>query len=258
LLLLTAGPARAHDYWFMPETFFPAPRADVALRLHVGDHFVSEAERPFAKKPTLRFQLFHGKETLDLAPLSREDKTPFARVTVRSAGTHLIALDRASHLITLDADKFNRYLAEEGLDAVLAERRKAGEDKLPGRERYSRYLKSLLQVGAERDDTARKVLGQRLEIVPQANPYRLKPGDLLTVRVLFEGKPLAGARVFALRRQGDKTHTQKATTSAEGLATVKLDAAGPWLIRLVHLRRAVKDADADWESFWAALTFALK
>jgi uncharacterized GH25 family protein len=258
LLLLPAAPARAHDYWLLPDTFFPSPGDTVAVRLHVGEDLVSEAERPFQKALTVRFELFAGKDTTDLATLSKEDDKPVARVALKAAGTHLIALERVPRFIALEAEKFNKYLAEEGLDAILEQRRKAGEDKQPGRERYSRYLKTFIQTGDDRDDTPRRALGQKLELVPQTNPYALKAGDRLTVRVLFEGKPLTGARVFAQRRTGDKTTTQDATTTAEGLATFKLDGAGTWQVRLVHMRRTTADKEADWESFWGSLTFGIK
>jgi uncharacterized GH25 family protein len=254
--LCTVVPARAHDYWFQPDAFFVAPGKVVELRLLMGDDFVMEEERPYQKKATLRFQRIAGKDATNLA--GEEDKKPFARLTLREAGTHLIALDRGSFLIKLEAGKFNKYLKEEGLDAVLEERRKAGEDKSPGRERYSRYVKTLIGVGDRPDATPLRAIGQKLELVPRANPLGLKRDDSLTVQVLFDGKPLAGATVFACHREKEKTATQREKTDAEGLATFKMDKSGPWLIHLVHMRRAVKDADADWESFWGSLTFSLK
>jgi uncharacterized GH25 family protein len=258
LLLLAATAAPAHDYWLEPETFFPAAGQRVAVRLHVGDHFTSEAERPFQKKPTVRFQLLAGKETQDLAAVGEEDRTPLARVTVATAGNALIALERGPATITLAAEKFNRYLAAEGLDAILEQRRKAGEQDIPGRERYRRYLKCLLQAGDRQDETATRVLGQRLEIVPRVNPYTLRRGDALEVRVLFDGNPLAGAKLFAHCREGEKVMTQAVTTSDAGVATFKLDRSGPWLVRLVHMRRCTGDTDIDWESFWGACTFAVR
>lgn len=260
VLLLAVVPAGAHDYWLQPESFFPEVGKVVALRLHVGDHFASEAERPFQRKPTLKFQVLGAKETHDLNPLGEEGKTPVARITARAPGTHLIRMERAPQLIKLDAEKFNRYLAEEGLDRILAERRQAGQDKAEGRERYSRYLKALIQAGDRSDDTYRRVLGQTLEIVPQANPCDQKVGATLPVLVLFEGKPLAGARLNACHQVDGKAVVRSLTTSDAGLATVKVERSGPWLIRLVHMRRCSddKEKEADWESFWAALTFGVR
>ncbi len=256
-LLFSCLPVRAHDYWLLPDTFFPAAGDSLAVRLFVGDDFVPEAERPFQKKATVRFQQLFGGKTTDLVPLGTEEKTPLLSLPVCDAGTHLFAMERIPRLITLEADKFNKYLAEEGLDSILAERKKAGEERKPGRERYSRCLKSLIQVGATRDETAVRVLGQKLEIMPGANPYALKIGDELSVRILFDGKPLAGVKVFAHRRDSDKVTTKSVAASAEGRATFRLDGGGAWLIRLVHMRR-VADAEADWESYWAALTFGVK
>jgi uncharacterized GH25 family protein len=166
-------------------------------------------------------------------------------------------MERAPQLIKLDAAKFNAYLTEEGLDTIRAQRRQLGEDKLPGRERYSRYLKSLVRAGGHSDDTWKRALGQRLEIVPLVDPFAVKKGGNLPLRVLFDGKPLAGAKVLAHRRAAGKTATQSATTSAKGEVTFKVNGTGTWLVRLVHMRRAIKDKDADWESFWGALTFGV-
>ncbi len=259
ILLVAVGAADAHDYWLEPESFFPAVGKSVAVRLHVGEHLTSEAERPFQAKPTLAFQLIGIKETQDLKAAGREGETPVGLVKASAPGNYLIRMERSPSYIKLAADKFNAYLAEEGLTDILELRRKDGEDKKEGRERYSRCLKALLQVGAARNEVWKRVLGQSLEIVPLANPYDCKPGDRLTVRVLFEGKPLAKAKLQShCRPVADaKIVTQTVTTSAEGEATIRLDRPGVWLLRLVHMRRCTGAADADWESFWSAYTFAV-
>ena len=256
-LFLAAAPATAHDYWIEPATFSPAAGKPVAVRVYVGDHFKSEGERPFQKKPTVRFRLVSAKETADLARTGREGRTPMGEAVCPRPGCHWIDLRRGAVPIKLEADKFNRYLAAEGLDAVREQRRRAGEDRQPGRERYSRCLKCLLRVGAG-DDAWKRVLGQQLEIVPLADPASVKPGGTLRVRVQFEGKPLAKAAVFALRKDGGKVTTQRLRTDAEGTAAVVLAGKGVWLVRLVHMRRCTGNADADWESVWAALTFEVK
>src|SRR5262249_30338808 len=209
----------------------------IALHLYVGDHFVSETERVFQKKPTLRWQLVSAKETTDLLPDGKGGKTPVARVACPRTGTYLAAMDRDFFTITLAADKFNRYLQDEGRESIRAERRRAGKNQRPGRERYFRCLKTLIQVGDRRDPTYRRVLGQKLEIVPQKHPGGLKDSQTLPVRISFAGQPLAGAKVFAYHRTADKTHTLSATTDKNGLVEFKLDRPGTWLIRLVHMRR---------------------
>lgn len=258
LLLLVAGNAPAHDFWMQPETFFPALDRPVAVRLFVGDGFVVETERAFEKKPTTRLKHLNMEKTTDLLAQGREGKKPFAQATFSHAGHHWIVLERDRRAIRLEADKFNEYLAEEGLEKVLEQRRLLREDRKPGRERYSRYLKSLVQAGDKGDEAWKKLAGQRLEIVPLADPYSLKPGAALKVKVLFEGKPLVNVPLFAINKSGEKIDRQKLTTGMDGTAELKLSRAGVWLIRLVHMRRCPDAEEADWESFWSSLTFAVR
>ncbi len=258
LLPALAAPAAAHDYWLQPATFFPRPGDKVAVRLLVGDRLEVEDERPFLKKPTLRFQLVSKKQTLDLAASTPEGGKPLAQVICATAGAHWIVMDRDVAYITLPAKNFNSYLKEEGLAHIVAERKKAKEDDKDGRERYRRYLKCLLQAGDAADDAWQKTFAQKLEIVPLANPVTLKVGDVLRVKVLFDDAPLANAPLFAHCEEKETLITQRLHTDKDGVAAVRLHLAAPYLVRLVHMRRCAGDARADWESFWSALTFAVK
>lgn len=47
-------------------------------------------------------------------------------------------------------------------------------------------------------EAARKPVGQDFEIVPLDDPFKLKPGEELTVQIFLGGKPLAGAEVEVL------------------------------------------------------------
>jgi uncharacterized GH25 family protein len=80
------------------------------------------------------------------------------------------------------------------------------------------------------------VLGHPLEIVPLSDPGAIKPGDTLRLRVLFQGKPLAGAQV---ERGDGKTAVPEAdiprfATDADGVAAVPIVKAGPHLLVIDH------------------------
>jgi hypothetical protein len=77
------------------------------------------------------------------------------------------------------------------------------------------------------------------------------------VRVLFEGKPLAGAKLTGHCRSAGKVSTQSHRTANDGRAVIKLDRSGDWLLRLVHMR-PYRGEDADWESWWGSLTFRVE
>ena len=63
-----------------------------------------------------------------------------------SVGTHLDVFDSQPHVITLSADSFHAYLHDEGLNFIKTKREAAGTAAQPARERYRRYVKTLLQV----------------------------------------------------------------------------------------------------------------
>ena len=178
---------------------------------------------------------------------------PIYNFSAEKPGNYLLALERNWSYIKIEPQKFEDYLREDGLEYIIPEREKLGERQKEGRERYSRYLKSLLQVGNRHDNTYKKNSGMKLEIIPLENPYSKKVGDQLKLQVLFDGKPLAGRNVFADNRGSE---TQKMTTDKNGKFAMKIDKNGMWLVRLVFMQRCAKDCgEADWESFWGAITF---
>jgi nickel transport protein len=102
------------------------------------------------------------------------------------------------------------------------------------------------------------VLGHDLEIVPLADPGALKPGDTLRLRVLFQGKPLAGAQV---ERGDGKTAVPEAdiprfTTDADGVAAVPVITAGPQLLVIDHdVKPAAASAQSTIDLYNATLWF---
>jgi uncharacterized GH25 family protein len=90
--------------------------------------------------------------------------------------------------------------------------------------------------------------------VAESNPFRLHPGETMRVRVLHEGKPVAGALVKAIA-QDDPDNTMTARSGKDGRAAFRLPGKGVWLVETVQMVPAPKDTGADWESLWASLTF---
>lgn len=261
---LTAG---AHDFWLEPETTPAAKGDELVLRLRMGEQFKTEEERPLQKDRIARFDLFSDRrQRRDLLAAGQEGQTPAAKFRPET-GVLLAVMDRTPRPIAMERDKFNRYLEDEGQDAVIAARARLGQTDQGGKEVYTRYLKALIQerdlAGSIPSTLYKRRVGQRLEILLENDPGRMQPDKMLTVKVLFEGKPLAGAKVFACRREaGDQGPLAlTAVTSAQGLAEFKLDQTGVWLVRLVHFRAPAErrpEPTAAWESFWASYSFAVR
>jgi len=254
--LVAPNAASAHDYWMVPQPLVAPGDQEVTVSLLVGEDFVAEEEKVHQAGRATRFVHLHGETSTDLLPAAVEGAAPILRVRVAGAGGHLFALDRNPAKIEMPAAKFDEYLRHEGLDEVAAERTRRGESSISGRERYTRHLKALVQVGDARDGSFAKVLGQPLEIVPERDPAFAAPGERLPVKVQFRGAPLAGARIEAFSRVGDDVRGADLRTDGRGLVEIPIDRRGVWLIRMVHMVRCDGCADADWESMWASYVFA--
>ena len=261
LLIAVAIPAAAlaHGYWMEPGSFFLKLKQPTELHLFIGEGLKKDEEAPYQARKTTSFQMFSVNGKFDMRTMAEDESIPLLKFSADQASTFVLSMERDWSYITLEADKFDEYLREEGMEYVIAERARLGESTKAGKERYSRFLKTLIQVGDKRTGNAKTRLGTRLEIVPLDNPYSKKSGDDLDVQVYFGGRPLAGKAIFADNRDGQAYSTQKLTTDQDGRATVKIDKKGVWLVRLVYMQRCDRNCgDAEWESFWGAMSFGVR
>ena len=119
-LTVAAAEARAHDLWLEPSVPLAAHGDELILRLYEGDAFKSDEERPLQKDHVERFDLFSDRaRRRDLLATGQDEQTPVAKARLES-GAALAVMDRPARPITMPADKFNRYLADEGLDGFLS------------------------------------------------------------------------------------------------------------------------------------------
>jgi len=246
-------PAAAHDFWIEPSTFHPAAGSELAVSLRVGEHFRGEPV-PRADPRIIKFILSSAAGETPIGGLPGTDPAGFVRVS--SPGLALIGYRSQRSSITLEPEKFEKYLADEGLDHVLQIRKTRGEQGKPGTEVYSRCAKALVSVNGTGESGFDRALGLTLEIVAESNPLKLRAGGTMRVRILHEGKPLAGALVKAIALE-DPDNTLSARSGKDGRVSLRLARKGVWLIKAVHMVPAPTETGADWESLWASLTFEL-
>ena len=122
---------------------------------------------------------------------------------------------------------------------------------------YSRRAKALVQVGAQATDTVSQPIGQTLEIVPERNPYLVKPGEPLRVVVWFHGSPLPGASVVLESLGAGATHGTPALTDSRGSASWPLPSKGDWKVNVVW-SYPIDDPRADYETIFCSLTFGTR
>lgn len=256
---VSAQPARAHDKWIEASPFTSAAPSPLKIYLLTGEALQQAEQLPLRRAASVRrLQLTSSSGSRDLRATLREDQQPIAIAQPEHIrpGTSVITLDTAPIDILLAAEKFQHYLYEERLMDILALRATRGQEEMPGRERYSRSLKAIVQIGDRLDEIALRPIGQDLEILPLAHPYSLKPSSQLAVRILFRGKPLPGRAVTFANRFRSNVATRIVRSDEKGEAAVPLERTGEWLIALVHMESSA-DPDADWRSYWSSLSFAL-
>jgi uncharacterized GH25 family protein len=85
-------------------------------------------------------------------------------------------------------------------------------------------------------------------------------GDILRVRCLVAGRPLAGWTILAGGQIGTSTQpipTQTLTADRAGIAAVRLTHDGHWFVKFVNMRENSGKTGVDYVSRWATLTFGL-
>lgn len=247
-LLIMAWPAAAHDFWIEPQAFRPKPGTAVGLRLFVGQDFKGDSVPYFPQK----FERYFVAGPAGTQPIPGVlGDEPAGTVTPAAPGLYVIGLHTRPDSVSFDTpEEFEQYLRKEGLERSLAlhqRRHKAG--KKIG-ETYFRCAKSLIAAGTA-GDGADRILGFPLELVAETNPYRTRT---LRLRLLYQGKPLAGALVVAFNK-AEPLAKLKARTDADGRSEFTLPRSGTWLVTSVHMIPASFFSGYDWESLWASLTF---
>ncbi len=255
--VLLSVPLLAHELYLRPQAFRLTPGAKGVVEFHNGDEFPGSAGPPvLARLRDARISWAGG--TNEMTGLRVTDRAGFAEFLAPSAAGFLLTAHTAPNFIELAPADFEKYLAEEGLGWVVDWRKQHGESKNPGREIYSKYVKSIVHTGGA-DPFVCRPTDQLIEFVPDADPSFLKPGQRLTVQVLYRGAPVQSVHVEAASSKGSDVRLRKlGQTDAQGRITVPIDTEGLWKLHTIRMERRSDRSEADWESSWASLTFEVR
>lgn len=255
-LALTIGGTAlaAHDLWIDPTSFSPERGQIVGVRLRVGQDLLGD---PVPRSTPLINQFIVADATGRTPLVGRDGADPAGYLRIARPGLHVVGYQSNPSPVVLAAEKFNQYLTEEGLDGVVAERARRRETGREAREIFSRCAKALVLSGPASEAEGDRLLGFPLELFAERNPYTVKAGQDLPVRLTYERQPLAGALVVAFNKMNPADKVS-ARTDANGRVRLPLTRHGMWLVKAVHMVPAPAGSNADWASFWASLTFDLQ
>ena len=259
-IVASAGLLAAHDMFLRPASHFALPNSRVLVRLLNGTFSKSENSIDRDRLIDVAIVSPAGRAKLDTAQWSVKGDTSTFTLTTGAAGTYVLGASTRPRILGLPPKDFNQYLADDGMPDELAARKKDGTINQPSKERYHKHVKALVQVGDTPETGFSTILGYPAEIVPLENPYALKIGSTLDVKVLVDGKPVARQFVqYGGRTPGEERVKQRDVRSdAQGVAHIPVDRAGTYYVKFIDMRRLTGDAEANYESKWATLTFAMK
>lgn len=263
--VLIALAARGHDMFLVLDDHDLAAHSPARVDLYNGTF--DKSENAIDRDRMIDVSIVSGEGTVTHPETSawREE----GAVTVLSfetggPGTYLVGVSTKARTIELSAADFNDYLAHDGVLDVLESRRQEGIRDRDARERYSKHVKAVVQVGDAASDAFSHRLGYPIEIVPLANPTQLEAGETLEVLVLAEGEPVPAQLVYASyagfsaeAEGGGHREAVRTRTDDSGIARIPVERSGRWYVRLIRML-PVAGEDVDYESNWATLTFEVR
>ncbi|HEY9005952.1 MAG TPA: DUF4198 domain-containing protein [Ohtaekwangia sp.] len=255
-LICTLSVVIAHEFWLQPLKFIYSVGEKVKINFVAGVNFIGEPLN-LKRNQVESLTHYHAATVTDLKATLAEGTKDHLEFVLPEEGTHLLVMESVRTVYEQDAEKFNAELKEYGLDDVIAAREKAGAQNKPTRELYAQLTKVLVQAGAKRDDTYKKVVGFPIEIVPERNSYSLKAGDNMRFKILWNKKPLFGVRAKVWNRKEGLTTLQNIYTEQDGTIQTPISNKGTWMVSVVYTVPS-KDAQADWVSYRCNLVFGVE
>lgn len=263
--LSAAAQAVAHEMFLKAEQSFVPAGSDLAVRAINGSF--DKSENSIARDRMQDVSIV-GNGTVSHPPDSawsddEKKTTSLLKYRTGEPGTYSIGLSTKPKILALSPTDFVAYLKHDGVPDTLATFEK--ENKLKQvRERYSKHVRAIVQVGEQRSADYARPLGYPVEIILDQNPYDLKFGNNISFRVLYRGKPVANQFVKASYEgfhghdaSGGHIGSFEMRTDKDGRAGFLLNNKALWYIALIHMKK-INDPEADYQSDWATVTFQVK
>lgn len=243
-----ATTALAHDTWAVMKDYTLTIPAKPALNV-VSSHLFSFPAKDLVTTDKVATALFIAPDGTETAAVPSGKDVFEAKHALKSTGTHLSVVVSPAGFSTKTTDGYKSGKSKKDVNNAISCS-------------YSeKFSKALFTVGNAGGHAFSKALGHSLEIVPQQDPSGMKTGDVMTVRVLFQGKPLPSATVsgvYAGFSDDPGTFAYSTSTNREGIAKVKLIHNGPWLL-LVKQKESYPDTNVcDARSYSSSLTFSVR
>ena len=252
-LIVTEAAAQA-DYVLLPENFVMHKGDKLDMHLIRVNQFTKTDELKYEASKTARFEIQNGKKGTSLLTVAKDSASPIISIPLESDGLQTIHMVRKSITDDIEADDFIKLLEDEGYTQYAEKAKNGSKDSF--REKYTWYLKSLVEVEKNSPNGFDKPLNDEFEIVLKDNPYKGNYGDDIIAQVRLRGKPAVNVVVMFYVRtlKGTDIFAQKLSSDKEGQIYFKLSREGVYLLRASYTEPS-KEKGADFETWMATYTF---
>ncbi|GAB6162062.1 DUF4198 domain-containing protein [Desulfothermus naphthae] len=236
----------AHDYWIVPDTFYPHKNSLVKMAFSCGHSYFGTVETPDITKYRLNLITPDGQR-IPLAYSRVEPKAAWSIVPVFGEGTYIIGTESIM-------PTYWSKTTEGWVSGPKSRKKNVVEGG-----KYFKSVKTFLRVG-KASDSYKMILGYRIEIVPQKDPTSLKSGQSIPLLVLYKAKPIKDVSVFGIYEgyRPAKKYPVETKTDRNGIANIKLTKPGQWLIGAKYQFDTPGNPDADYENYRAYIMFEIK
>lgn len=262
-VVLAAGQVSAHEMFLKADSYFFKPNTTETITLVNGTF--DKSENSISRDRMQDVSIVAAGKTQHPPETSWSDanNSSYLKFATGAAGTYVVGVSTKPKVLEMKAEDFRKYLMHEGVPDTLASFDK-GPSMEKVRERYSKHIRAIVQVGDKQSQDYSKSLGYPVEIILKNNPYQLKVNDEVSFQVLYKGKPVANQYVTASHTgfhghdaSGGHLNAYQLRTDKTGTAKFKITKPSVWYVALINMQK-VSDADADYESNWATATFQVK
>lgn len=264
-----------HDMFLKMGTYFLEPNTNATIELFNGTFELSE--NTIDRNRMIDVSLVgNGERTVvDTSQWIEKGNTTILNFKTGEPGTWVAGLSTKARNIELNAEDFNEYLEHDGVLDMIEYRKQNNTVEDDAIEKYSKHVKAIFQVGDQKTDDWKAILGYPIEFVPLQNPYGLKPGGKLDVKLLSKGQALSNQLVYVGSTIGEHSHeyskdddhshddetgeghhhdATQLRTDKNGNVSMDIENEGQWFLRTIHMVLSEEEG-LTHESNWATLTF---
>jgi uncharacterized GH25 family protein len=253
-LLAPTAAVHAHETWIVPPSFSVAAGTPLDVQLTTGALFPTP-EFNTQSDDVVYARLRQGQRVVELKDRDTQPKTLRLRGPALAPGTAVVhaLLPPAEVQLSLTqvAEYFDEIKASAAVRSTWAAQRR---QQASWTESFTKQAKTCIRVGTGDDKACRRAVGLPLEIVPLDTVFGVKAGQTIRVRLLWQGKPMAGASLGHIVEPQATRHF--ATTDADGVAAISIATPGRAMIFSVYLRPLQKIG--TWESDFTTLTLQVE